>query len=132
MNNYKNLSAGSNEHYQAYIGPPFEYDIMGARQFTLLFNLGLRETAKVLDFGCGSLRVGRLLINLLNKDNYYGIDPNQWLINDAIKNELGNSIINIKNPNFSYNNNFDSGVFNVKFNFIIAQSIFFTYHIYII
>ena len=54
--------------------------IMGARQFTLLFNLGARETAKILDFGCGSLRLGRLLINWLNKGNYYGLDPNKWLI----------------------------------------------------
>ena len=124
MENHKNLPPGSDKHYQAYIGPPYEYDLMGARQFTLLFNLGIRETAKILDFGCGSLRLGRLLINWLNKGNYYGIDPNKWLIDEAIKNEIGNEIINIKNPNFSYNDNFDSSIFNVKFNYIIAQSIF--------
>ena len=42
--------------FRSFIGTEFEFDIMGGRQFTLLFNLGLREDAKLLDFGCGSLR----------------------------------------------------------------------------
>jgi SAM-dependent methyltransferase len=112
------------KNYKGYVGPAYEYDLMGGRQFNLLFNLGLRENATVLDFGCGSLRLGRLLINWLNKNNYYGIDPNKWLIDNAIENEIGKEIIKIKNPKFSYNNDFESNIFNEKFNFIIAQSIF--------
>ena len=38
----KQLRAGS-EHYRAYVGPPKQYDFMGATQFALLFLLGLRE-----------------------------------------------------------------------------------------
>ena len=119
-----NLECGDRTNYQAYIGPAYEYDIMCGRQFTLLFNLGVRETDEVLDFGCGSLRLGRVLINYLNKHKYHGIEPNKWLVNSAIKNEMGQDIINIKKPDFSHNSDFDSKVFNKKFNFIIAQSIF--------
>jgi cyclopropane fatty-acyl-phospholipid synthase-like methyltransferase len=53
------------KHYKAYVGPPTQYDFMGATQFRLLCTLGLREQHKVLDFGCGSLRAGRLLLSYL-------------------------------------------------------------------
>jgi hypothetical protein len=55
------LPAGA-AHYRAYVGPPDRFDFMSATQFSLLFALGLREVHRVLDFGCGSLRLGRLLI----------------------------------------------------------------------
>ena len=46
-------------HYRAYVGPPEQYDLMGATQFNLLCSLGLREWHRVLDFrlrgiACGS------------------------------------------------------------------------------
>ncbi|MGH7086029.1 MAG: hypothetical protein ACREFN_13675, partial [Acetobacteraceae bacterium] len=45
-------------HYTAFVGPPDEYDLMGATQFRLLTALGLRDHHRLLDFGCGSLRAG--------------------------------------------------------------------------
>ncbi|MHC4422967.1 MAG: hypothetical protein ACYS1E_20600, partial [Planctomycetota bacterium] len=59
------LRAGA-EHYMAYVGPPDRYDLMGASQFRLLCTLGLRAPHRLLDFGCGSLRAGRLFIPYLN------------------------------------------------------------------
>ena len=111
------------EHYRAYVGPPDRFDFMSATQFALLHALGLRDHHKVLDFGCGSLRLGRLLIPFLQAGCYFGIDPNSWLIADAFDRELGRSIRAIKNPNFSNNDNFACDVFGVKFDFIVAQSI---------
>lgn len=108
----------------AYVGPPAQYDFMGATQFRLLCALGLRSNHFLLDFGCGSLRAGRLFICYLDKDRYYGIEPNKWLIDDAIKNELGDDLVRIKNPKFNYNENFQVSVFPVQFDFILAQSIF--------
>jgi hypothetical protein len=60
----KQLPIGTS-HYMAYVGPASQYDLMAASQFALLTTLGLRDTNKVLDFGCGSLRLGRLLIPYL-------------------------------------------------------------------
>jgi ubiquinone/menaquinone biosynthesis C-methylase UbiE len=118
-----NLNPGDN-HYRAYIGIAEQYDFMGATQFNLCFSLGLREKHKLLDLGCGSLRAGKFFISYLNKGNYYGIDPNEWLIEEAIEKEIGQDLINIKSPSFNHNNEFKLDVFNEKFDFIIAQSIF--------
>jgi SAM-dependent methyltransferase len=117
------LAAGD-EHYKAYVGPPLKYDLLGALQFTLLCAAGLRSTHKICDIGCGSLRVGKMLIPYLNPGNYYGIEPNQWLIDEAIKEEIGADLVRIKKPQFINASDFKVGAFNQAFDFCIAQSIF--------
>ena len=120
MNN--NLKAG-NHHYKAYVGPPNRYDFMGSTQFRLLTSLGLRANHKLLDFGCGSLRSGKLFIPYLDSGNYYGQEPNQWLIDEGIRNELGDDIIKIKKPMFSNRDDFTID-FKERFDFIVARSVF--------
>lgn len=117
------LQPGDN-HFKAYVGPPGQYDFMGATQFCLLTSLGLRATHSLLDLGCGSLRAGRFLINYLDKGNYFGIEPNRWLIEDAISNLVGSDLIRLKKPQFDYNNEFKTDVFEEKFDFMVAHSIF--------
>jgi SAM-dependent methyltransferase len=121
-NEAKELRPAS-QHYTAYVGPPDQYDFMGGTQFALLFLLGLREYHKVLDFGCGSLRAGRLLIPYLNPGNYYGIEPNAWLIEDGLARQLG-GMERLKTPHFSHSDSFEADVFGETFDFIVAQSIF--------
>jgi SAM-dependent methyltransferase len=116
------LSAGDH-HYRAYVGPPQQYDLIGATQFNLLTALGLRDHHYVLDFGCGSLRAGRLLISYLRAGRYYGVEPNRWLIDDALRCELGQEIALVKAPVFSYGANFDIS-FGRRFDYILIQSIF--------
>ena len=111
------------QHYRAYVGVPSQYDFIGASQFFLLCAVGLRDYHKLLDFGCGSLRAGRMIIPYLNYGNYFGIEPNQWLVKDGIKIELGKDLVRIKKPTFSFNDDFDCGIFDKKFDYIIAQSI---------
>jgi SAM-dependent methyltransferase len=117
------LKAGD-PHYRAYVGPPHQYDFMGATQFRLLTALGLRETHKVLDLGCGSLRAGRYLMMYLAPGHYCGIEPNTWLIEEAIRADLGQGFIDLRAPRFDDNDRFDAGVFGERFDFIVAQSIF--------
>jgi SAM-dependent methyltransferase len=116
------LLAGA-DHYRAYVGPPNRYDLISSSQFALLFTLGLREHHRVLDFGCGSLWLGRLLVPFLRPERYFGIDPTSWLIDEAIEKELGRDAIRIKRPPFSFNDDFRCDVFGNTFNFIVAQSI---------
>lgn len=111
------------DHYRAYVGPPQRFDFMSSTQFALLYSLGLREDDSVLDIGCGSLRLGRLLIPFLREGKYCGIDPNEWLISEGIKRELGEDSIRLKRPEFSYRSDFSANEFGRKFDFIIAQSI---------
>jgi SAM-dependent methyltransferase len=119
----KQLCPGS-EHYMAYVGPPDQYDLMGASQFALLVTLGLRDTHRVLDFGCGSLRLGRLLIPYLGRGNYTGLDPNIWLVDDAVKRQLGQGILGVKEPRFFVHDDFRADRCGNNFDFIVAQSIF--------
>jgi len=111
-------------HYKAFVGPHLQYDFMGATQFRLLTTLGLRAGHTLLDVGCGSLRAGRLFIPYLDPENYHGLEPNKWLIEDAVKNELGKDILRLKKPSFDHNSEFDCSVFGKKFDYIVAQSIF--------
>ena len=117
------LKAGD-RHYKAYVGPPENYDKISAMQFNLLTTLGLRENDFLLDIGCGSLRGGKLFIPFLLKNRYFGIEPEKWLVEEGIKNEIGQDLIQIKQSKFNHNSDFNLSVFNQKFNFIIAQSIF--------
>src|SRR5437879_12824633 len=79
-------------HYRAYVGPPEDYDLIAAMTFNLLTTLGLRQHHSLLDVGCGSLRIGRLLIPYLNRGKYFGVEPAEWLVAEGIKQELGETV----------------------------------------
>jgi SAM-dependent methyltransferase len=117
------LPPGSN-HYRAFVGYPLKYDLIAAMQFNLLTSLGLREHHHVLDLGCGSLRAGRLLIPYLLPNCYYGLEPEEWLVEDGIRYNTGRDLIEIKSPHFQYRSDFSLTAFGVQFDFILAQSIF--------
>lgn len=117
-------TAQSFDTYRNYVGSEDKYDLLGAMQFNLLTGLGLREHHRLLDIGCGSLRAGRLFIPYLQAAHYFGIDPNQWLIDDGIANNVGADLARIKQPRFSNNADFDLSGFGETFDFLLAQSIF--------
>ena len=111
-------------NHRAYIGPPGEYDLFSAMVFNLLTTIGLRQHHRVLDIGCGSLRIGRLLMPYLNIGNYYAIEPNKWLVDEGIKNEIGNDLIQIKKPTFSFNTTMEDFKEPLNLDYAVAQSIF--------
>jgi SAM-dependent methyltransferase len=111
--------------YRAYVGPPEDYDLVSAMAFNLLTTLGLRQHHCLLDVGCGSLRIGRLLIPYLNRGKYFGVEPNEWLVAEGIRRELGGTLIQIKQPTFFFSDSPDAiAKANVSFDFALAQSIF--------
>lgn len=122
------LSAGS-DHYRSYVGPPFNYDINSGLQFQFMLDLGLREYHRFLEIGCGSLRLGRLLMMYLLSNRYYGIEPNQKILEEGIKHNIGaqigqeNQFLQHKKPTFSNNADFDFSFVGEKVDFVIAQSI---------
>lgn len=112
-------------HYRAYVGPPEDYDLIAAMTFNLLTTLGLRQHHSLLDIGCGSLRIGRLLIPYLNRGKYFGVEPNEWLVEEGIKRELGDALLEIKRPTFFFSDSPDAiAQAKVSFHFSVAQSIF--------
>lgn len=116
------LGVGS-DHYRAYVGPPERFGPLTLLQMGLLAALGLEETDQVLDFGCGSLRLGRSLIPFLRRGGYHGVDPNMWLMDDGLRAETGVELATVKAPAFSGDANFDCRVFGTRYDFIMAQSI---------
>jgi SAM-dependent methyltransferase len=112
-------------HYRAYVGPPEDYDLIAAMTFNLLTTLGLRQYHSLLDVGCGSLRIGRLLIPYLNRGKYFGVEPNEWLVREGIKRELGEAVLEIKRPTFFFSDSPEAITkAKVLFHFVLAQSIF--------
>ena len=110
-------------NHRSYVGPEAEYDLISAMTFNLLTSCGLREYHKVLDIGCGSLRNGRLLIPYLNRYNYIGVEPNQWLVKDGINYEVGGSMIKLRKPKFIYNSRLNRHK-PMSVDYCVAQSIF--------
>jgi hypothetical protein len=110
--------------YRSQVGPPRRYDLIGAMQFNVMTQLGLRDKHSLLDIGCGSLRGGRLFIPYLLPGNYFGIEPERWKVEEGIDNELGRDAIRIKEPTFSYRDDFKLSTFGRRFDFMLAQSIF--------
>ena len=117
------LSSGD-AHYRAYVGPPQDYDLISAMAFNLLTSIGLRQRHRVLDIGCGSLRVGRLLIPYLNPRHYFGIEPNRWLVREGIKREIGRDLVRIKKPTFSFRTSMEEFKAPLELDYALAQSIF--------
>jgi SAM-dependent methyltransferase len=111
--------------YRAYVGPPEDYDLIAAMTFNLLTTLGLRQQHSLLDVGCGSLRIGRLLIPYLNRGKYFGMEPAEWLVAEGIKQELGETVVQTKQPTFFFTDSPEIVVqARVSFDFALAQSIF--------
>jgi SAM-dependent methyltransferase len=114
----------ASERHRRYVGPQGHYDIASATQFMLLITLGLREYHRVLDLGCGSLRVGRLLIPYLASGRYFGLDPARWVVEEGLTREVGRELLRIKEPRFQYRADFELSAFKAQFDFILANSIF--------
>jgi cyclopropane fatty-acyl-phospholipid synthase-like methyltransferase len=126
--NRENLGIGlkpGDPHYRAYVGPPEDYDLIAAMTFNLLTTLGLRQHHTLLDIGCGSLRIGRLLIPYLNRGKYFGIEPAEWLVAEGLEHELGKAVVQTKQPTFFFTDSPSAIVeANISFDFAVAQSIF--------
>jgi SAM-dependent methyltransferase len=128
LDNQESLGAGlkpGDPHYRAYVGPPEDYDLIAAMTFNLLTTLGLRQHHSLLDLGCGSLRIGRLLIPYLNRRKYFGVEPNEWLVKEGTKRELGDALVQIKRPTFFFSDSPETiAQAKTAFDFALAQSIF--------
>jgi SAM-dependent methyltransferase len=100
------------------------FDPLGMSQIELLKIFGLRSDHYVLDIGCGALAGGKYLIPYLEPGHYFGIEPQQWLIDAGIKYELGRRNLDLKRPVFSNDDEFNLSLFGQQFDFLLAHSIF--------
>lgn len=103
--------------------PTENFAISGREQFIYLLRAGLNPDSKVLDIGCGVLRAGYWLIHFLDPGCYCGIEPHQERLELGTNKILEPEILRWKRPRFDTNANFDTSVFNEKFDFFLAYSI---------
>ena len=110
--------------HRAYVGKPEEWDLVAARQVTLLLAAGLRDHHRLADVGCGSLRAGRMLIPYLEPERYFGVEPNRWLVEAGMEHELGRDLVRMKRPAFRFVDDFSLSEFGTPFDFVMAHSVF--------
>jgi len=98
-----------------------QWDELGDWQFDILKRCGLQPEHRLLDIGCGPLRLGALAIPYLDPDHYCGIDPTGPLL------ALGRKVIDRLGIDRRYSllqsGAFEFGRFGVQFDFAIAQSV---------
>jgi SAM-dependent methyltransferase len=111
-------------NHREFVGPSDEYDLNGALQFSLLTLLGMRESHAMLDIGCGSLRGGRFFVMYLRPGHYCAIEPESWLVQAAIRDEIGEDAVRLKSPTFYHGSDFACRSFDRQFDFILAQGVF--------
>lgn len=104
-------------------GPPSLFEDAGRKMLMVLLNEGLMPYSKLLDIGCGCLRGGYWTIRFLDKDNYFGIEPNKAMLSEGLKCLFTEEILTQKRPKFDHNDQFDASVFNTNFDFFMARSI---------
>lgn len=109
--------------HQEYVTGKSWDDNSGESVANLLKELGLRPKHRLLDFGCGPLRVGRWLIPYLDKEKYFGIDPNLWLVEMARLEEIPEDVFDSQMPTFSDESGHDLSVFPRKFDFVLASAV---------
>jgi 2-polyprenyl-3-methyl-5-hydroxy-6-metoxy-1,4-benzoquinol methylase len=95
----------------------------GISQLAILIYEKCKPSHKVLEIGCGALSAGYPIMQYLDKGNYYGIDPNQWLLDDIMESPEVLQTVKDKDAHFAYNAEFDASEFGVKFDYIISHSI---------
>ncbi|MGF7163287.1 hypothetical protein FHS85_004950 [Rhodoligotrophos appendicifer] len=69
----------------------------GKRQFDMLLACGLQPSHVLVDFGCGSLRVGQHAIRYLDPAHYWGLDVTSRFIGDGLS-LIGETVTAEKQP----------------------------------
>ena len=99
------------------------FEIAGRTQLIALLNEGLNPNSRVLDIGCGCLRGGYWLIHFLDKNRYFGIEPNKMMLEAGIKYLLEPGLVSLKEPRFDHNADFNFSIFRENFDYFVALSI---------
>jgi SAM-dependent methyltransferase len=107
-----------------YTGGPIQFfESVGRDCIITLLRNGLRPDHQLLDFGCGTLRLGYWLVRFMDDGHYFGIEPNEKMLQAGKTYSLGTELIERKSPRFSSNADCDFSVFGTRFDFVVARSI---------
>ncbi len=109
---------------KTFLGVPVQNFEKGGRELlSYVLEAGLNPDSKLVDIGCGVLRGGYWLIHFLDPGCYYGIEPHGGRLKMGINTILEPEILEAKRPRFDTNPRFDTSVFEEKFDFFLAYSV---------
>jgi SAM-dependent methyltransferase len=104
-------------------GPPWTFERLGRHGLEVLLREGLTPQSRVLDVGCGALRLGYWLMRLLEPGRYFGIEPNEEMLNVGLHELVEPEVVERADAHFSPNSDFDFSVFGESFDYVVARSI---------
>jgi SAM-dependent methyltransferase len=104
-------------------GPAADFERVGRLSFQVLLSEGLVPTSRVLDVGCGALRVGYWLMHFLEPGCYHGIEPNKQTLDVGLREIVEPDTVQRAQARFSDDDSFDFSVLGDRFDFILARSI---------
>ena len=123
MSNVRNRAEEMMDHH-GFLGVPREtFEEGGRAQLIRLLENGLLPESKVLDIGCGTLRVAYWLMRFLDPGCYCGIEPARRRVDLGRRYLFRPEELESWRPRFSYNADFDTSVFDERFDFFLAGSI---------
>ncbi len=101
-----------------------DFERMGLSVLDVLLREGMRPDSRVLDVGCGALRIGYWLMRFLDPGRYFGIEPNVQMREAGERELAGVDLVERSQARFDSNDRFDFSVFGERFDFLVARSIF--------
>jgi SAM-dependent methyltransferase len=104
-------------------GPPQAFVRIGRMSFQVLLQEGLNPSSRVLDVGCGALRVGYWLMRFLDPGRYFGIEPQTEMLELGLAKLVEPETFERARARFAHNDDFDFSVFGEEFDFVLARSI---------
>jgi SAM-dependent methyltransferase len=104
-------------------GPLNSFEGVGRMGLEVLLKQGLRPSSRVLDVGCGALRLGYWLMRLLDPGCYYGIEPNREMLAIGLHEIVEPDVLARADAHFDANEDFDFSVFGTTFDYVVARSI---------
>jgi SAM-dependent methyltransferase len=108
-----------NEAHRRQYGRPWG---MGRYLFDFVIDAGLRPEHRLLDFGCGALRLGVWVIPYLETDNYFGVDSHLLSLEAAATYEIPLHRLEEKRPRLLWNDDFAFSHFGSTFDYIVDFS----------
>ena len=107
-----------------FLGVPLEtFEVAGREQLVSLLHEGMNPESKIVEIGCGCLRVAYWLVKFLDPGCYHGIEPARQRVEYGLRYLFDDGEVELKQPRFDFNARFDTSVFSVQFDFFLARSI---------
>jgi len=116
------LTLSKAEKRHGLVGPGRLWKMKRDFQIEFLKNQNLKQTNRLLDIGCGTLRGGIPIIDFLDSGNYSGIDVRENALLEG-KRELKEHDLEHKTPRLLHFRDFDDLDLSDKFDMIFAFSV---------